>query len=108
MVFIRFGGAEPKRTLLRVLDMKYYILFYFYSSFRTFFHVSGFGFFRIGSGFLAYPDPDTEKKSDPDPVKKNLVRNTGCCHYCKLTKSEISFVTLALEDESIILTPHLL
>ena len=48
--------------------MKYNIFFYFYPSFRTFFH--GSGFFRIGSGFLADPDPDSEKKSDPDPGKK--------------------------------------
>ena len=56
--------------MLRVLDMKYKFFFYFYPSFRTFFH--GSGFFRIGTGFLADPDPDSEKKSDPDPdpVKK--------------------------------------
>ena len=35
-----------------------------------FFHRSGSGFFRIGSGFLADPDLDSEKKSDPDPGKK--------------------------------------
>ena len=30
----------------------------------------GSGFFRIGSGFLNDPDPDSEKKySDPDPEK---------------------------------------
>ena len=49
--------------MLRVLDMKY-------NTFLTpvlgrFFHGSGSGFFRIGSGFLA--DPDSEKKTDPDP-----------------------------------------
>ena len=63
-----FRGAWPKKTVLRVLDKKYNIFFYFYPSFRTFFH--GSGFFRIGSGFLADPDPDSEKKSDPDPGKK--------------------------------------
>ena len=51
--------------MLRVLDMKY-------NTFLTpvlgrFFHGSGSGFFRIGSGFLADPDPDSEKKTDPDP-----------------------------------------
>ena len=67
-----YGEAWPKKTVLRVLDMKYNIFFYFYPSFRTFFfHWSGSGFFRIGSGFLADPDPDSEKKSDPDPGKKN-------------------------------------
>ena len=30
----------------------------------------GSGFFRIGSGFLADPDPDSGKKFDPDPEKK--------------------------------------
>ena len=52
--------------------MKYNIFFYFYPGFRTFFRGSGSGFFRIGSGFLAEPglDPDSEKKSDPDPGKK--------------------------------------
>ena len=37
-----------------------------------FFHRSGSGFFRIGSGFLADldPDRDSEKKADPDPGKK--------------------------------------
>ena len=28
------------------------------------------GFFRIGSGFLADPDPHSEKKADPDPGRK--------------------------------------
>ena len=37
--------------MLRVLEMKYNTFFNFNSSFRTFFH--GSGFFRIGSGFLA-------------------------------------------------------
>ena len=38
----------------------------------SFFHGSGCGFFRIGSGFLADPDPDmySEKKSDSDQGKK--------------------------------------
>ena len=56
--------------MLRVLDMKYNTFFNFNSSFRTFFHVSGSGFFRIGSGFVADPDPDSEEKADPDPGKK--------------------------------------
>ena len=32
-------------------------------------------FFRIRSGFLADPDADSEKKSDPDPGKKTRIRN---------------------------------
>ena len=56
--------------------MKYNIFFYFNSSFRTFFHRSGF--FRIGSEFLADPDPESEKKSDPDPGKKTRIRNVRC------------------------------
>ena len=59
-----FGGAWPNR---RVLDMKYNIFFYFYSSFRTFFHGSGSGFFRMGSGY--WPMRTQEKKSAPDPEK---------------------------------------
>ena len=35
-----------------------------------FLHGSGSGFFRIVFGFLGDPDPDSEKKSDPDPGKK--------------------------------------
>ena len=55
--------------MLRVLDMKYNIFFYF-PILGRFFHGSGSGFFRIGSGLLADPDPDLEKKSDSDPGKK--------------------------------------
>ena len=51
--------------MLRELDMKYNIFFYFNSSFRTLFY--GSGFFAIGSGFLADPDPGR---------KKNRIRNT--------------------------------
>ena len=52
--------------------MIYNIFFYFTQVLGGFFHgsVSGSGFFRIGSGFLADPDPDSEKKDDPDPGKK--------------------------------------
>ena len=60
--------------------MKYNIFFYFNSSFKLgrFFHRSGF--FRIGSGFLADKDPDSEKKlrigeKIPDPKH--------CIQYCK-------------------------
>ena len=59
--------------------MKYNI--FFNSNFRTFFHGSGFVFFRIGSGFLADPDldPDSEKKADPDtdPGKKTGSETLG-------------------------------
>ena len=64
--------------MLRVLDMKYNT----YKKKLTpvlgrFFHGSGSGYFRIGSGFLADPDPDSEKNADPDPGKKTRIRNTG-------------------------------
>ena len=35
------------------------------------------GFFRIRSGCLANPDPDSEKKSDPDPWKKTWSETLG-------------------------------
>ena len=54
--------------------MKYNIFFTFSLALGRFFH--GYGFFRIGSGFLADPDTDLEKKSDPDPGKKIRIRNT--------------------------------
>ena len=60
--------------MLRVLDMKY-------NTFLTpvlgrFFHGSGSGFFRIGSGFLADPDPDSEKRLIRIR-EKTRIRNTG-------------------------------
>ena len=55
--------------MLKELDMKYNIFFTFSLALGRFFH--GYGFFRIGSGFLADPDTDLEKKSDPDPGKKS-------------------------------------
>ena len=51
------------------IPVPYKIFFYFNSSFRTVFFY-GSGFLRIGSGFLAHPDPDSERKSDPDPGRK--------------------------------------
>ena len=59
-----FVGAWPKRTVLRVLDMKYKLFFYFYPSFKTFFHGSG-----SGSGL--------RKKSLIRICEKNRIRNTG-------------------------------
>ena len=56
--------------MFRVLDMKYNIFSTLTPVLGRFFHGSGSGFFRIGSGFLADPDPDLEKKADPDPGKK--------------------------------------
>ena len=46
--------------MLRVLDMKYNIFSTLNPILGRFFH--GSGFFRIGSGFLADPDPDSEKR----------------------------------------------
>ena len=56
--------------------MKYNIFSTLTPILGRFFH--GSGFFRIGSGFLADPDPDSEKKADPDLNlgKKNRIRNT--------------------------------
>ena len=59
MVLIRLISLTKKDS---VKTVKYNIFFYFYPSFKTFFHGSGSGFFRIGSGFLADPDPDSDKK----------------------------------------------
>ena len=50
-----------------VLYMKYNIFFYFYPSFRTFFTDPDFWPIRIL----------TKKKSDVDPGKKTLIRNTA-------------------------------
>ena len=44
--------------------------------FGAFFHVSGSGFSGSDLDFLADPDPDSGKKSDPDPDKRTLIRNT--------------------------------
>ena len=49
--------------------MKYNIFSTLNPILGRFFH--GSGFFRIGSGFLADPDPDSEKKFDPDPKDRN-------------------------------------
>ena len=53
-------------------EIKHFL--YFYLSFRTFFH--GLGFFRIGSGFLADPDPVSEKILILIR-EKTRIRNTG-------------------------------
>ena len=66
-----FGGTWPKKTVLRVLDMKYNIFFYLYQypSFRTFFSRIRIRIFPDRIRILADqdPDPDSEKRSDPDP-----------------------------------------
>ena len=66
MVLIRFWRSLTKKTVLRVLDMKYNFFSTFTPVLGRFFH---------GSGFLA--DPDLEKKSDQDPGKKTRIRNTS-------------------------------
>ena len=55
---------------------------YLYLEFLSFFHGAGYGsrIFRIGSGFSADPDPDSEKKSEPD--KRTRIRNTD--YNCSL------------------------
>ena len=58
-----------------VLNMLYNISFYFNSCFRTFF--LGSGFFRIGSGFLADPDPDSEKGWSGSGKKNRIRKKTG-------------------------------
>ena len=52
------------------------IFIYFYPCFRRFFHGSGYGFFRIGSGFFVDPDPDS-KKSLIRIREKTRIRNTA-------------------------------
>ena len=54
MGLIRLWRSLNKKDSLK----KYNMFFYVYPSFRTFFHRSGF--FRIGDGFLADPDPDSK------------------------------------------------
>ena len=59
MVLIRFWRSLTKKDSAKSARCK--IIFFFFnfnSSFRTFFH--GSGFFRIGSGLLV--DPDSEKR----------------------------------------------
>ena len=92
MVLIRFcfGGAWPKRTVLRV---KYNFFFFLYSSFRTFFSRIRSGFFQIGlrNFFLTicqrffyssfFPGSVSETFLDTDPVKTSgwnriLIHNT--------------------------------
>ena len=74
---LEFRGAWPKRTVLRVLDIKYKMLFFFYSSFRTFFsRVRIFGWSGSGLRKKSYPDPG--KKPDPKhwfKGKKNQANN---------------------------------
>ena len=60
-----------------MLDMKHNFFSTFTLVLGRFFHRSGSEFFWIGSGFLVDPDSDSEKKLDPDPVKKTRIRNTG-------------------------------
>ena len=70
LVLIRFWRSLAKKDSVKnlVLDMKYNFFSTFALVLGRFFHGSGSGFFRIVCGFLA--DPDSEKKSDPDPGKK--------------------------------------
>ena len=61
LVLIRFWRSLAKMDAKSArYEIKHY--FYFYHSFMTFFHGSGSRFFRIRSGFMADPDPDSEKK----------------------------------------------
>ena len=62
MFLIRFWSNLTKKD--SVENAKYEIkkISTFTHIFRTFFHGSGSGFFRIGSGFSADPDLDARKK----------------------------------------------
>ena len=51
--------------------MKFNIFSTFTLVLGRFFHGAGSGFFRIGSGFLADPDPDSEKSLIRIREKKN-------------------------------------
>ena len=111
MVLIRFWRSLPKRTMLRVLDMKYNIFFYF-PILGRFFHGSGSRFFRIGSGLLADPDPDSEKKvirirgKKPDPKHRetpNLyqqlrLQHLTCC--CQSIPAHLSSLSPKLPSSS--------
>ena len=72
LVLIRFWRSLAKKESVKnlVLDMKYNFFSTFALVLGRFFHGSGSGFFRIVCGFLADPDPDSEKKSYPDPGKE--------------------------------------
>ena len=76
MVLIRFWWSLTNNSVksASLLDMKYNIIFY--SSFRTFLHGSRSRFFRIGSRFLADPDPDSTKSLIRIRAGKNRIRNT--------------------------------
>ena len=80
MVLIRFWRSLTKKDSVRVLDMIYKIFSTLTLVLGRFFH--GSGFFRIGSGFLADPYQDSEKKSGPDtgkkPDPKHWLRHITC------------------------------
>ena len=65
MVLIRFWRSLNKKKQLTVLDMKYNIFFYFQSDL----------------------DPDSAKRSDPDPGGKNQIRNTAKYSYLEFLPS---------------------
>ena len=57
--------------------MKYNFLTTINKVLGRFFHGPGSGFFRIGSGSLSDPDPDSEKISLIRIRKKTRIRNTA-------------------------------
>ena len=90
MVLIRFWRSRTKKDNVKtVLDMKYNTFFYLNYSFRTFFH--GSGFLRIGSGFLADPDPD------PDQGKKNQIRNTGFVYNFQIYLKNMDWIRIRMD-----------
>ena len=73
--WLGFRGTWPKRTVLRVLNMKLKKFVYlFLQFFLLFLHGSGSGFSRIGSGFLADSDRELGKNPDPKPVLRSRSR----------------------------------
>ena len=75
-----FGGAWPKRTVLRVLDMKYNIFFYFYSSFRTCF--SRIRIIRLDPDFWSIRIREKKNKNIRNTVQKSIkYANTDPEHH---------------------------
>ena len=62
IVLIGIWRSLTKKDLVESARYEIEIFLYFYPSFSFFFQGSESRFFLSGSGFLPYPDPDSEKK----------------------------------------------
>ena len=88
-----FWGTWPKRIELRVLNMIYKFFKLYLQFLGVFFHEYGSGFFWIGSGFLADPNPDKSTVYLPIRI---LFRYRLHCHvnwYCNYLSCSIFNVT---------------